>query len=103
MARRRKSKWSYNAGERGRNWVRAYCKGCEASCARKSHHTGAIYLEWREEGQDSDGTRRVRRPSVLLKGVSYAEEAKRRADELAARFAAVTPTATIPVTIAQLL
>lgn len=27
MKRRRKTKWSYNAGERGRNWVRAYCKG----------------------------------------------------------------------------
>jgi hypothetical protein len=101
MARRRKTKWkwSYNTGERGQNWVRACCKGCESSCVRETHHSGAFYLEWRESVQDSDGTCRVRRPSVLLKGVTATAESKRRADELAARFAALTPPLHTPLTI----
>lgn len=68
--KRRKKHWSYNAGERGRNWVRAYCQARD----------GKYYLEWREDG---------RRRAVLLKHLSTAEQAKQKADELAAKFAAL--------------
>jgi hypothetical protein len=36
--KRRKRNWSYNAGERGRNWVRAY----------QPKRDGRFYLEWME-------------------------------------------------------
>ena len=44
MARRNES-WSFNAGERGWNWVRAYEKG----------KGGIVFLEWREPVLDDDG------------------------------------------------
>ena len=67
MARRNKRKkkhWSYNAGERGRNWVRCYEDG----------DGGKLYLEWHEAG---------RRRRVLVRTLDQ-DEAKLRADELAA-------------------
>ena len=101
---RRKTKWSYNAGERGRNWVRAHCKGCKRTCARSRSHTGDLYLEWREEELDpTTGERTVRRRSVLLDGISDVEEAKRKADELAARFRALAPETGPALTLAQLM
>ena len=72
--KRRKKHWSYNAGERGRNWVRAH----------RQKRDGRYYLEWMDAG--------VRR-SAALKGVSTEEHAKRKADELAARLATLVPGA----------
>src|SRR5688500_15628227 len=92
---RRKTKWSYNAGERGRNWVRAYCKGCDRHCTRSLLHTGGLYLEWRENDK---------RRSALIEGVADVDEAKRRADALAARFATMVPVPAVgPITLAQLI
>lgn len=71
--KRRKKHWSYNAGERGRNWVRAF----------KHARDGKFYLEWREV--ETDG--RVRRRANLLPGITDPAEAKAKADELAAKFA----------------
>lgn len=53
MARIKNQTWSYNAGERGENWCRAYekCKG------------GIILLEWFEDALDEEG-RPVRNPDT---------------------------------------
>jgi integrase len=77
--KRRKKNWSYNAGERGRNWVRAYCQ----------KRDGRYYLEWMDSG---------RRRSALLKGATATEDAKRKADELAAKLATFMP-GTEPTTL----
>jgi hypothetical protein len=67
--------WSYNAGKRGRNWVRAYWDPART----------AYFLEWREEG------RRIRQKlSVTTK-----EGAERKADALAGKFAEM-PAETAP-------
>ena len=42
--RGRKKRWSHNAGERGRTWVRAF----------EHHRDGTLYLEWREAVQTTD-------------------------------------------------
>ncbi len=68
MSKRRKKNWSYNTGERGRNWVRAF----------QQQRDGAFYLEWMDDG---------RRRATRLRSVTDSEEAKARADDLAARFA----------------
>jgi len=81
--KRRKKNWSYNAGERGRNWVRAY----------RQKRDGRYYVEWMDLG---------RRRSAVLKAVSTKEEAKRRADQLAAELAAFRP-GTEPITLDQLI
>ena len=81
--KRRKRNWSYNAGERGRNWVRTY----------RQKRDGRYYVEWMDLG---------RRRSAVLKAVSTKEEAKRRADQLAAEFAAFRP-GTEPITLDQLI
>ena len=73
MKRRKKKNWSYNAGERGRNWVRAYQQGRD----------GKYYLEWFDEYK--------RRRARLLRGVTEPNEAKARADEVAAQFARLEP------------
>lgn len=88
MPRRKKARWSYNTGERGRNWVRAYCRGCEGgSCARADEHTGTLYLEWMEvEVDPTTGTTVQRRHYERLQDAHTSEEAKRRADKLAAAF-----------------
>lgn len=72
--------WSYNAGERGRNWVRAF----------EEAKSGILYLEWREECDD--GT--VKRPRrSLRKTLKATTEEKRRkeakvlADRAAAQLA----------------
>ena len=69
MKRRKKKHWSYNAGERGRNWVRAFRQGRD----------GKYYLEWFDEDR--------RRRAALLRGVTTPLSAKAKGDELAARFA----------------
>ena len=65
--RRKKRNWSYNAGERGRNWVRAY----------RQARDGKYYLEWREDGK---------RRAALLEGVTTSRAAKAKADDLAEAF-----------------
>ena len=71
--RRKKKLWSYIAGERGRNWVRAFerTKG------------GILFLEWYEE---VPGRPELRRKRASL-GHKDRVEAKETADELAAAFA----------------
>lgn len=85
--RKRKKHWSYNAGERGRNWVRAY----------RQPRDGRFYLEWREDG---------RRRALRLQ-VDTEEQAAAKADELAARFAEIEPEQEPekdpPITLAELL
>lgn len=80
--KRRKKNWSYNAGERGRNWVRAF----------QQSRDGRYYIEWREDG---------RRRAVLLKGVTTPDGAKQKADELASGFAGLE-TQPAPVTLTTL-
>jgi len=83
MARRNRKKkkyWSYNTGERGRNWVRCYEDG----------KSGKLYLEWHEAG---------RRQRVLVQTLDR-DEAKRRADALATEIGSrtdVEPVACISI------
>lgn len=73
---RSRRRWSYVAGERGRNRVRVFDRG-----------NRGIYLDFFE--QSADGRRRrVRMPL----GHSDRAKAKGAADELAAKFATATPT-----------
>lgn len=91
MAKRNEC-WSFNAGERGRNWVRAYEKG----------KGGIIFLEWREPVLDDDGQSvrdpKTGRPAERRRRTSTGHRdrarAKRHAQELADRFGemAVRPT-----------
>lgn len=87
----KKKHWSYNAGERGRNWVRAY----------EDSRDGKLYLEWRSPAIDPDTgapllvmnrrgeqiPKRVRKAVVLTDCTR--EEAKARADAAAARLAEI--------------
>ncbi len=89
MAQRTKGKqskyWSYNTGERGRNWVRAYEDGRD----------GKLYLEWRDCGQ---------RRRALLRNVQDTEVAKQRADRLAAELGEFQlPESPAPITLDELL
>ena len=59
--KRRKKNWSYNAGERGRNWVRAF----------QQHRDGKYFVEWMEDGK---------RRTLLLRNVTIQAEAKAKAD-----------------------
>lgn len=95
MAERR-HRWSYSAGGRGRNRVRAFCRGCpdKPVCAKAKTHTGDLYLEWYE------GRCRKR---VKLVGVHDVREAARRADRLAAEFAEIEKEERAPITLARLL
>ena len=89
MKRRKNKHWSYNAGERGRNWVRAY----------RQARDGKYYLEWIDENR--------RRRALRIKGVTAAAEAKAKADELAAKLAHLAlrpePAAAPGSTLADLL
>lgn len=87
---RRNSCWSFNAGSRGRNWVRAYEKG----------PGGIIFLEWREpvldeEGQpvrDPDTGSPLERRRRTSTGHRDRTRAKRQAQELADRFGEMVAT-----------
>lgn len=74
--------WSYNTGERGRNWVRAY----------EERKTGILYLDWLE---GPEGDRRRRRRSL---GHRDRETAKAEADAKAAKLATAEPTNSVPET-----
>lgn len=91
MARIKNKCWSYNTGERGRNWVRAYEKT----------RGGIILLEWfepvcGEDGQperDARGKPRLRRARVST-GHRDRNRAEGQAKELAERLAAREPEPT---------
>jgi integrase len=72
MGSRRKQCFSYSAGEKGRNRVRAF----------KEAKTGALYLEWYEERPSGSPTRR--RAALGHRDI---QRAKLQADEAAARLA----------------
>lgn len=76
MGDRKRKYWSYNAGERGRKWVRAY----------EDPKSRILLLEWFEE--TTDGRRRRKRRSL---GHRDREQAKAAADEVAAAFARNEP------------
>ena len=80
-----KKHWSYNAGERGRNWVRAY----------RQPRDGKFYIEWMKEDR--------KRSAKLLRGVTTTKQAKAKADELAAAFANQTEEPVEAVTLRDLL
>ncbi len=73
MARTRKDRRSYSAGERGRNRVRVF----------PDHGTGVLRIEWREGG---------RRLSKSLEHRDW-DLAKKQADEFAASYVAPDPAA----------
>jgi integrase len=75
---KRASAWSYSAGERGRNRVRAF----------EHDASGGIYLEWRAVDAETGGVRRER---MALPGATR-DQAKAEADRLAAAFAQAVPT-----------
>lgn len=81
--RGRKKRWSYNAGERGRNWVRAF----------EHPRDGTFYLEWLEEVELADPetgavTRAERRRRRKLRAEDQSKaRAVQKAEELAERFA----------------
>lgn len=70
---RSKKHWSYVAGERGRNWVRAFEKGT----------TGLLFVEWYERSANGVPPRR-KRASLGHRDRARAKEA---ADEIAAALA----------------
>jgi integrase len=98
MARKKKG-WSYNAGERGKNWVRAYEDG----------QSGRLYLEWMETVAETDPDtgeeRRVRRRRrAALVGVTTRTEARRRAELAAERLGELAlPPEPAKLTLAHLL
>ena len=71
--KKRAKNWSYNAGERGRNWVRAY----------EDNPSANILVEFFESCVETGEIKRKR----LSLGHRNREEAKRQADEIAAGFA----------------
>lgn len=71
------NRWSYCAGERGRNRVRAFDRS----------RGGNLFVEWYEEDPQT-GERKRQRRSL---GHQDREEAKAKADRLAARFAEMDP------------
>lgn len=78
----KKKRWSYNAGERGTNWVRAYEDG----------EGGVLYLEWRENGK------RTR----LSLGTRDRKQAVVKAEELAERFGEMEEVRRGPLTLRSL-
>ena len=69
---KRATGWSYNAGERGRNWVRAY----------EDNRTGIILVEFFESDSALNAPKRKR----ISLGHRDRHQAKQQADEIAARF-----------------
>jgi integrase len=97
--RGRKKRWSYNAGERGRNWVRAF----------EHARDGAYYLEWLEEHEATDpetgevATVQRRRRKKLREEDQTPRRAIAKAEELAERFADLLANPEEPVTLAGLM
>lgn len=83
MARKRKKNWSYSAGRRGVNRVRAF-----------QRTDGRFFLEWHENG---------RRCTVLLQDVTDPDDAAARAEKLATSFAELAARRSEPITLARLI
>lgn len=87
----KKETWSFNAGERGKSWVRAYEDGAG----------GVLLLEWMEPVLDAEGEpvtdTATGKPKLRRKRLSTGhrdrERAKKQAKELAERFAEQDPAA----------
>lgn len=97
MARKTKG-WSYNAGERGANWVRAY-----ADC-----RDGRLYAEFFDNVEDAasgETVRKKRRISLSAAGVTTTAEAVAKVEKMAAEFAALsTPEGRpAPLTLRELV
>ena len=85
--RGRKKCWSYNAGERGRNWVRAF----------EHARDGTLYLEWLEQTRmihpETGAVRTIerrRRKKLQAEDQSRAR-AVQKAEELAEEFTHLAP------------
>jgi len=98
--RGRKKRWSYNAGEPGRNWVRAF----------EHPRDGTLYLEWKEAEELVDPetgavTRTERRLRKKLRAEDQSKaRAVQKAEELAERFADLADQPEdAPVSLAQLI
>ena len=81
-------RWSYSAGERGRNRVRVF----------EDNKTRSILVEFHEP---SPVTGELKRKRVSL-GHSDRDQAKRQADELAARFATTDRKPEVRASLQQL-
>jgi len=79
----RKKTWSYLSGERGRNRVRVFEK-----------RPGQFFAEWKEDGK---------KKRALLRGVNHADEAKKKADEIAAEFGKLEDRQQAPTTMKKLM
>jgi integrase len=88
MGNARKRRWSYSAGERGRNRVRAY----------EDNKTETLFLEFYER---EPGSAEARRKRVSLKHCDR-DRAKQQADETAARLAREPQKRTGDITLHEL-
>ncbi len=79
----RKKTWSYLSGERGRNRVRVFEK-----------RPGQFFAEWKENGK---------KKRALLRGVNHADDAKKKADEIAAEFGKLEDRQQAPTTVKKLV
>ena len=103
MARRKR--WSFNVGERGKNWLRAY----------EDDRDGKLYVDWREpvlhpDSEDSVVDTKTGRPLVTRRRLSLAKfgitsrtEAKQKATAMAERFAEMDSPAVSQLTLERLL
>lgn len=96
--------WSYSTGEKGRNRVRVFCKGCEHTCTRASDHPRGLYVEWYEASKRFRELLRAAENGPVVRDTGTA---KARADTLAAEFASIAasraPRCGSPLTLQQLL
>ena len=90
MARIRKKCWSYNAGERGRNWARAYEK-------EKGGTLWLEYMAWTDEDGQPFFNEKTGKPESRRRRVSLKHRDRQRAEdqarELAQSLALYDPTA----------
>jgi integrase len=96
--RRRKKGWSHNAGERGKNWVRAYEKP-----------DGSMMAEWFEPYTDPETDQTVqkrRRLSLTAAGITTRAKACAKVEQMAEEFGKLPVGASpvpVPLTVARLL
>ena len=81
-------RWSYSAGERGRNRVRAF----------RDQKSGGLFVEWYERPFGAAAPKRTR---LAIKS-SDPRDAKRKADEIAAAFGSAVTAPTPDVTLHEL-
>lgn len=96
MAQKKKKRWSYIAGRKGANRVRAY-----------EDRDGRLYLDWQEPVFDNQGLvvvdprtklqrKQRQRLSLSAAGVTTYSEAMKKAEETAERFGEMGPGAAAP-------